>query len=57
MRRTEGVVQRTRHPHDHDRTDAYGNASRCEHVGHLRVLAGGGERRHDDSTAIIAAPV
>ena len=51
MRRTKGVVQRTGHPHDH------GNANRCEHVGHLKVLVGGEERRHDDSTAIIPAPV
>jgi hypothetical protein len=57
MRRTKGVVQRTGHPHDHDRTDAHGNANRCEPVGHLKVLVGGEERRHDDSTAIIAAPV
>jgi hypothetical protein len=33
----EGVIQRTGHPHDHDRADAHGNASLCEHVGHLRV--------------------
>jgi hypothetical protein len=37
MRRTEGVVQRTGHPHNHDNADAHGNANPCEHVGHLRV--------------------
>jgi hypothetical protein len=52
----KGVVQRTGHPHDHDNADAHGNANRCEHVGHLRVLVSGGERRHDNSTAIISQP-
>jgi hypothetical protein len=52
----KGVVQRTGHPHDHDNADAHGNANRCEHVGHLRVLVSGGERRHDNSTAIIGQP-
>jgi hypothetical protein len=56
MQSMEGVVQSARHPHDHDNADAHGNANRCEHVGHLRVLVGGGERRHDDSTAIIIPP-
>ena len=37
IRRTEGVVQRTGHPHDHDNADTHGNANRCEHVGRLRV--------------------
>ena len=37
IRRTEGVVQRTGHPHDHDDADAHGDAKRCEHVGRLRI--------------------
>jgi hypothetical protein len=52
----EGVVQRTGHPYDHDRADAHGDASRCEHAA-TSGSAGGGERRHDDSTAIIIPPI
>jgi hypothetical protein len=40
MQAVKGVVQRTGHPHDHDRPDAHGNANRCEHVGHLRERRG-----------------
>jgi hypothetical protein len=37
LQRSEGVVQRTAHPHDHDHDDTHGNANACEHVGHRRV--------------------
>jgi hypothetical protein len=45
MRRTEGVVQRTGHPYDHDHADAHGNGNPCEHGDHLRV----GQRRGTSS--------
>jgi hypothetical protein len=42
MQSTKSVVQRTGHPHDHDRADAHGNANACEHVGHLRGRSAAG---------------
>jgi hypothetical protein len=56
MQSTKGVVKRTGHPHDHDRADAHGNANAAS-TWATSGSVGGGERRHDDITAIFVPPV
>jgi hypothetical protein len=54
MQSMEGVVQSTRHPHDHDNADAHGNANLCEHVAPQGRSAG---NVVTTTTTIVTSPI